>query len=98
MTKQQEGRLKIALAIFTMVGGTIGLVTFVNGGVDERIDNKINVHERDFELKQKEVVGEIKMDVATLKEQGVSQQRQLDRMERGQQHNQELLEQLIRDQ
>ena len=56
------------------------------------------IRQLDQEIEQQKVVGEIQQDVATLKEQGVSQQRQLDRMEEGQQHTQELVEQLIREQ
>ena len=90
--------MKVALAIFAIIGGSIGLVTFVSGGVDDRIDNKINVHERDFELRQQETIGVIRTDVATLKEQGVSQQRQLDDIQGQGKHTQELVEQLIREQ
>ena len=97
MTAKQNNTLKVAGAVVALIAGIFSVVAYVNSGVDERIDNKIIKHEKEFEAEQRVVVGEIKEDVATLKEQGKSQQRQLDVIQQQGQHTQELVEQLIRD-
>ena len=97
MTAKQNNTLKVAGAVVALIAGIFSVVAYVNSGVDERIDNKIIKHEKEFEAEQRVVVGEIKEDVATLKEQGRSQQRQLDVIQQQGQHTQELVEQLIRD-
>lgn len=84
-------------SILAVIVATLTIIGVVNGGVDERIDNKINVHEKEFEMKQQETVGEIKTDIATLKEQGKAHQRQLDAIEDQGKHTQQLVEQLIRE-
>jgi len=97
VNNNQSTGLKATLAVVALIGGIAGIIGFINGGVDERIDMKINSHEVQFESKQQETVNEIKTDIATLTEQGRSQQRQLDTIQQQGQHTQELVEQLIRD-
>ena len=97
MTKQQQGTLKIAVAVIGMIVGVASIAAYVNSGVDFRIDNKINEHEAEFEVKQQQTVTEIKEDIATLKEQSTSQQRQLDVIQDQGKHTQELVEQLLRE-
>lgn len=97
MTINQVDWIKYAKFGITVILASIAIAGYVNSGVDDRVDSKINKHEAEFEVKQQATVIEIKTDIAALKEQSVAQQRQLDRIERNGEHQQELLEQIIRE-
>jgi len=83
--------------VATLIVSIIAILTFGSTMFDNRMDNKITEHERDFELKQQESVGEIKKDVAVLKENSRSQQRQLDAIQEQGKHTQELVEEILRE-
>lgn len=97
MTTKQLNWFKTAAIACGLVVSIFTIITYVNSGVDSRIDNKIKGHEAEFEMKQQEVTTKIKTDIATLKEQGVAQQRQLNVIQEQGRHTQELVEQLIRE-
>lgn len=80
-----------------MIVACIAVIGYVNGSTDERIDRKLSTHEAEFEMKQQAIISEIKQDVATLTEQGVSHQRQLDVIQEQGKQTQELVVQIIRD-
>lgn len=98
MTTGQVDWVKYAKFGITVILAAIAITTYVQSGIDDRVDNKILSHEAEFETKQQEVVIEIKTDIATLKAQGTAQQRQLNVIQQQGQHTQELVEQLIRGQ
>ena len=83
--------------VLAAVLSVIGIIGFVNGGIDEQIDDKIIKHEAEFELKQQETIGEIKQDIATLKERSAAVQDKLNDIDDQGRHTQELVEQLIRE-
>jgi len=83
--------------VAALIATVLVIITWFSTGVDTKIDNKIIQHERNFELKQQKVVGEIQRNVATLNENSRSQQRQLDAIQEQGKHTQELVEQLIRE-
>ena len=97
MITKQQNWFKTAAVAAGLIATVFSIVQYVNSGVDERIDRKIINHEAEFEMEQQVVVGEIREDIATLKEQGKSQQRQLDAIQEQGRHTQELVEQIIRE-
>jgi hypothetical protein len=64
---------KIKVAALTAVGGLIIVIItilgFAGGAVDERIDNKIIVHEAETGLVQQQNISEIKQDIAVIQVQ-----------------------------
>ena len=70
MDKKVNG---IKIAAMTAVGGLIIVVLtilgFAGGAVDERIDNKIIVHEAETELVHQQDVSDIKQDIAVIQVQ-----------------------------
>ena len=94
----KDGNWKVALGgILGAIMSILGIIGFVNSGVDGRIENKIIKHEAEFEAEQQQTVTEIKEDIATLKARSEANQRQLNSIEAQGKHTQELVEQLIRD-
>ena len=71
MHEKNGSKLKIAAA--SAVGGLIIVVItilgFAGGAVDERIDNKIIVHEAETELVHQKDVSKIQQDIAVMKVQ-----------------------------
>ena len=63
---------KLKIAAVSAVGGLIIVVItilgFAGGAVDERIDNKIIVHEAETELVHQKDISEIKTDIAVIKQ------------------------------
>ena len=64
---------KIKIAAITAVGGLIIVIItilgFAGGAVDERIDNKIIVHEAETELVHQKDVATIQKDIAVIQVQ-----------------------------
>ena len=81
----------------TVILASIAITTYVQSGIDAKVDGKILKHEVEFEQKQRHDVTTIKTDIATLKAQNNSQQRQLDAIQEQGKHTQDLVEQLIRE-
>ena len=93
----KNGQWKVVFSLLGAIVAVFSIIAFVNGGVDERIDRKVIKHEAEFEMKQQQTVTEIKTDIATLKANQESAQRQLSTIQEQGKHTQELVEQLIRD-
>lgn len=83
--------------VATLILAILGIVAYFNAGVENKIDVKITEHEKEFEMQQQRTFGKIQQDVAVLKENSTSQQRQLDQIQQDTRHTQELVEQLIRE-
>ena len=65
----KNGNWKVAASILAAAVSVFVILGYVSGGVDEKIDVKIEVHEAQTEIVHQQNINEIKTDIAVIKVQ-----------------------------